>query len=135
MERLSDLSLRAAIAFENLRQGRPSSDQPIQRFIAALCGEQHDPAERARNLASDYRRAGLYREAWREVTGITPDTYDDLVQQVSQLLESMQSDIEHAPEELERARDFCIALNRAFVDVEYENLNTSEYPGFKFREA
>jgi hypothetical protein len=130
MERLSDLSLSAAIALENLIQGERTSPHPIRKFITALGADQPDPLERSKHLASDYRRVRLYRQALKD-TGDNPATLADLVQQVSNLLGEMQRD-GLDKRDLMRARDFCIALNRALVNVEYESLYARE-PGLRGR--
>ena len=121
MDRLTDLSLKAAIALENVLLGREADSTSIAEFVSALEGEVH-AEDWSKKLMGDYERVDLYNQALM-LTGDTPKQLKDLCTQVATLLESMHGDLEKSSEDsIKKARDFCLAINRALVDADYENL-------------
>lgn len=125
MERLSDLSLMAAIALENLRHDRKASSEPILEFVTALKDDSPSD-EKTKSLVTDYRRVNIYNEAWQRLTGHHLENLGELASMISGLLEDMQGDLANASEkDIKHARDFCLALNRTLVDADYEDLRAT----------
>lgn len=127
--RLSEVSIRAAIALENAIERGTGSDVPIRALLEALEVNQSNGEDRICALSGDYRRVGLYNQAWRDATGTTLETLGDLASEIGALLGKISESLETVSRsELIKAREFCVALNRAAVNAEYERARDVRFP-------
>jgi DICT domain-containing protein len=125
-ETLADAAFAAAVDVQLVIEGKASSLDSFKKF-ASLLKEPISP-DSSYKLLYDARNLPLYKAAW--LSACDPKAIDlkseQFLQRVADLLQRAQDDIENGKTaDKQRIADFCLALNRVFLEENAKNFESA----------